>query len=121
MDTTIYQEKLLAEEKKLKDELGQIATPDAGNPGNWTAMSDPTDEVMSRDEAADKLEDLAERQGAEQSLERQLLKVTAALKKIEEGTYGTCEIGGEMIEADRLNANPSARTCKAHLDEEDAL
>ena len=38
-----------------------------------------------------------------------------ALERIEKGTYGICEVGNEEIEEDRLNANPAARTCKAHL------
>ena len=41
--------------------------------------------------------------------------VDEALEKIEKGTYGICETGGEKIEEDRLEANPSARTCKAHM------
>jgi len=36
------------------------------------------------------------------------------LKKIEDGTYGICEVGGEEIPEDRLDANPSARTCIEH-------
>ena len=31
------------------------------------------------------------------------------------GTYGTCEVSGEQIEEDRLEADPAARTCKAHM------
>ena len=39
------------------------------------------------------------------------------LKKIEEGSFGVCEINGDKIEEDRLLANPAARTCKKHLGE----
>ena len=33
-----------------------------------------------------------------------------ALEKIEAGKYGICEVSGEEIEADRLEAYPSAKT-----------
>ncbi|NQV93265.1 TraR/DksA C4-type zinc finger protein [Candidatus Kaiserbacteria bacterium] len=43
--------------------------------------------------------------------------VKEALVRIEDGTYGVCSVGGEQIELDRLEANPAATTCKAHLSE----
>jgi Tfp pilus assembly PilM family ATPase len=46
-----------------------------------------------------------------------LQEVMTALTKIEEGTYGTCEVSGDEIETDRLEANPAARTCKAHMNQ----
>lgn len=51
-------------------------------------------------------------------LETRYRNINRALDKIASGTYGICEIGGEAIEADRLEANPAARTCKAHLNDE---
>jgi DnaK suppressor protein len=51
-------------------------------------------------------------------LETRYRNINRALTKLEIGTYGTCEICGEPIEADRLGANPAARTCKAHLNDE---
>ena len=51
-------------------------------------------------------------------LEARLHNVQLALKKIEDGTYGTCENGGGDIALDRLNANPAARTCITHAAEE---
>ena len=43
-----------------------------------------------------------------QSLE---LALEAALKRISEGTYGTCAKCGEPIEPKRLKALPTAATC----------
>jgi RNA polymerase-binding transcription factor DksA len=34
---------------------------------------------------------------------------------MEEGKYGICKVCGEEIEEARLEANPAAETCKAHL------
>ena len=51
-------------------------------------------------------------------LETRYRNVVRALSKIEAGTYGVCEVSRETIEPDRLEANPAARTCKAHMNEE---
>ena len=46
-----------------------------------------------------------------------LHEVLDALQRIECGTYGICEITGEPIEAERLNAIPWARYSRAGQDE----
>ncbi len=46
----------------------------------------------------------------DQTRER-LAQIDAALRKLEGGTYGTCERCGQPIGADRLAARPSAVTC----------
>jgi DnaK suppressor protein len=40
-----------------------------------------------------------------------VVEVDAALKRLQSGTYGTCEGCGEAIGADRLEVRPVARTC----------
>jgi DnaK suppressor protein len=40
-----------------------------------------------------------------------LLEIEAALRRLEAGTYGVCEVCGEPISAARLEARPAARTC----------
>jgi RNA polymerase-binding transcription factor DksA len=50
-------------------------------------------------------------------LETRLGEVTGALARIADGTYGTCRICGKDIETERLDADPSADTCKEHLDQ----
>ncbi|MEM9336893.1 MAG: TraR/DksA C4-type zinc finger protein [Patescibacteria group bacterium] len=83
-----------------------IATPDA-----VTAEPDPND-------AADNVEDWNERQATLSQLETRYNNLKRALQKIEDGTFGVCEVSGAQIEEDRLNANPAARTCKAHMEDE---
>jgi len=46
---------------------------------------------------------------------RSIYEEIDALEKIKLGTYGICEICGNHIEEERLQANPSARTDKAHM------
>lgn len=43
-----------------------------------------------------------------------LAEVEAALRRLEQGTYGVCETCGELITAARLEARPTARTCVQH-------
>ncbi|MDX6375612.1 MAG: DnaK suppressor protein [Nocardioidaceae bacterium] len=40
-----------------------------------------------------------------------LVEIDAAMKRLEAGTYGTCEGCGGAIGEDRLEARPAARTC----------
>ncbi|MDR5694957.1 MAG: TraR/DksA C4-type zinc finger protein [Armatimonadota bacterium] len=47
----------------------------------------------------------------ESSIQDMLAQVEAALKKIEEGTYGICERCGQPISLERLEALPWAKLC----------
>jgi DnaK suppressor protein len=40
-----------------------------------------------------------------------LLEVAAAERRVQDGTYGVCEVCGAAIGAGRLEARPVARTC----------
>jgi len=116
MDTDALKKKLLAEKKSLESELGFIGEKDKDNPGNYDVIPAETDQIGFRDETADRFEEFNERLATEQPLEARLKNIREALKRLEEGTYGTCVVCGEKIEDDRLTANPSARTCEKHLE-----
>ena len=90
--------------------------------GDWVAKPDGG-EVGEADEnvEADVVEAWNERRAVLAQLETRFNNIKRALKKIEDGTFGTCEISAEPIEADRLAANPAARTCKAHMNDEGQL
>ena len=64
----------------------------------------------------DKIEEYEENVAVVKELEMRYNDIKDALKKIMEGTYGFCEVSGEPIEVDRLEANQAARTCKAHME-----
>jgi RNA polymerase-binding transcription factor DksA len=53
-------------------------------------------------------------EGLEEGAERTLHEIDAALRRIDDGTYGTCEVGGEPIPPERLRVIPWARTCVEH-------
>jgi DnaK suppressor protein len=50
---------------------------------------------------------------AEQALAH-LREIAAAVQRLDEGTYGVCEVCGDAIPAERLEARPTARTCVTH-------
>lgn len=121
MDTNKYKEKLEAEKANLVSELDAVGNRNPNDKGGWEAKPDTLGMSDSRDEVAERLEELGERQATEVTLEARLANVILALEKIEAGKFGTCEISGEQIEEDRLEINPAARTCKTHINEEDSL
>lgn len=45
-------------------------------------------------------------------LERELGDVDVALRRLDDGTYGTCEVCGETISEARLEASPATRLCR---------
>jgi RNA polymerase-binding transcription factor DksA len=48
------------------------------------------------------------------TLRDQLSDVEAALGRLDDGTYGTCEVCGKAVSAARLEAMPATRFCIDH-------
>ena len=122
MNIDIYKTKLTEEKKLLEKELGRVAEPMETATGGFAAKEDDfSNEPNSLDpfEVGKELESLARNEAISDTLETRYKNVTDALYKIEQndGSYGVCEVSGEPIEEDRLEANPAARTCKAHMNE----
>ncbi|MBI2047771.1 MAG: TraR/DksA C4-type zinc finger protein [Parcubacteria group bacterium] len=119
LDTGYFKQKLEEERNLLEEELASLGQKNPDVKGDWEATPEKDASTQDPDEnvKADRLEELAERSGIGAELEERLLNINRALKKIEEGKYGLCEISNEPIEEDRLRANPSARTCKKHLND----
>lgn len=55
-----------------------------------------------------------------QSEGRYLYRIEDALKRIEDGTYGTCELCQQLISIERLEALPYTRMCIKCAEKEDA-
>ena len=115
-DLNYFKGKLEREKVLLEDVLSSISRVNPNNANDWEATT--TDiEVDSADEneVADKFEELEENKVILNKLEPQLNEVKAALKRIEDGVFGICEVSGDVIERERLEANPSARTSMKHM------
>lgn len=116
LDTKHFKELLEKEVAVLETELTNIGRKNPEHPSDWEISAPISDRDRADEtEVADDIEGLENNQAVLTQLEIQLNNVKSALDKIEKGKYGVCEVGGEKIELDRLEANPSAKTCKLHM------
>jgi len=115
-NTKHFKDKLEEELKTLEEELSKVARRNPDNLSDWEAIPSTRDTSQADDNIlADKIEGYGENNAIVNSLEPKYRDVKLALKKIETGTYGVCEVCNKEIKIDRLEANPSARTCKEHM------
>ena len=116
VNTQHFKEKLEKEKVRLEVELSTIGRRNTENPNDWEATVDDLDVIPAdENEVADIFEELEENKSIITQLEEQLRQVDSALQKIADKTFGVCEVCGKDIEEDRLEANPSAKTCKEHM------
>lgn len=114
-DYTVYKTRLLAEQERLEREMSGIGRQNQANPADWVEKEDTMDILRSdKNEVADHIEELVDNRAVLNELEAEHTEVLAALERIEAGTYGTCETGGEEIPLERLDAYPAARACINH-------
>ncbi|MEK7515944.1 MAG: TraR/DksA C4-type zinc finger protein [Patescibacteria group bacterium] len=110
-----FKQKLESEKEKLESEMVSVGRRNPSVPGDWESipsetgmesdLADQADIVMGRESNTAILADLEARYD----------NILSALKKIENGAYGKCEVCGDKIEEARLEADPSATTCVKHL------
>jgi len=98
--------RLESEHKRLTDELKQSK-----------AGAYPVDERREgspfgkREEEATEALELEKRLALEKDIRDNLAEIEHALAKLDEGSYGKCDICGEAIEPARLEALPQANLC----------
>jgi RNA polymerase-binding transcription factor DksA len=111
-----FKKKLEEEQALVKRELESVGHINPDNTSDWEPTSgnlniDPAEE----EERAGATTDFEDRSAVEFTLEKRFNEITAALERIAEGSYGICRVCNEPIEVERLEANYSADTCKAHM------
>jgi RNA polymerase-binding transcription factor len=99
VDLTNARAALVAERARLLAELGEPIE----NPGQMTYGS----QAAAATQVFEQQRDLALRDRSRLELHR----VEVALRKLDGGTYGTCESCGNPIAAERLEAIPWVATC----------
>jgi len=105
MNAERYRRRLAAQEQELLARL-ERAMANAREPGNESAH-DVGDESVT--------DELKAEQFAEIEADRTMLnQVRDALKRIENGTFGICQVDGEPIEEKRLEAMPWTPYCLKH-------
>ncbi len=116
IDFEYFRKKLEEEKTLLIEELKTVGRINPDNPDDWEAKPEKLDVAADPNETADAYEAYGENAGILNELEIRFNNVKKALQKIEGGSYGFCEVSGEPIESDRLEANPAAATCKKHME-----
>jgi RNA polymerase-binding protein DksA len=113
IDTEHFRQLLLDERKRVEHAIEYLH---AETPGS---LEDETEEIIggSDNHPADVASPTVDRE-IDYSLEGNsgeiLRQIDAALARIDDGTYGTCEVGGEEIPPERLEARPWATLCIDH-------
>ena len=87
--------------ESMEDATGDLATRGVDN-----HLGDNASETYDRE-----LEE-----GLDEGVRDTLRRIDAALQRIEDGTYGICEIGGEPIGEERLRAIPWTERCIDHAE-----
>jgi RNA polymerase-binding transcription factor DksA len=118
IDQEHFKKKLEEEMRLVEKELAQVGRINPDNPSDWEATP-PTDRDISQaDEntVADAIEGYESNKAIVTTLENRYKDIKSGLDKIKHGVYGKCQVCQKEIETDRLEANPSARTCKEHME-----
>ena len=118
IDYEHFKEKLLAEKKELEAELVKVGRINPDNPSDWEATPPVDRDTSQADEntVADSIEEYEDNTAIVSTLEKRYNDIRSGLDKLEHKVYGLCQICNKEIELERLEANPSARTCKEHVD-----
>ncbi len=116
IDYKHFEEKLEEEKALLGKELEKVGRRNPDNLSDWEATpSDKDSSQADENTVADSIEDYEENIAIVNTLEARYVDLRSALEKIKNSTYGLCEVCSEEIDIERLEANPSARTCRKHM------
>lgn len=108
IDTEHFKQRLLAERQRAQEALAYLHDENEGQ------LEDDREEIQSDNHPGDMATSTFDREldyTLEENVERALGEIDAALKRIEDGTYGICVNGGEQIPVERLEAIPWATLC----------
>src|SRR5947209_15253192 len=114
MDSDQARQRLAEERERL---VGVRATFDDEHLSDQSE-SDSVGEISSYDQhQADMGTETFEREkdlSILEQVEAELADVEYALRRLDDGTYGTCEVCGRVIPDERLEVMPAARLCLEH-------
>jgi DnaK suppressor protein len=110
MNLERFKQRLREKERELLADMTRLEAE--ARVSGEDAVRDSTDAATSSESASESLH--------EDSLASQtLIQVQAALRRIEDGTYGRCTACGRQIGAARLEAVPWARYCLEDQEKQD--
>lgn len=109
IDTDHFRERLLDERKRVVAAIQNLQDDHSG-----TLSDEAGEETAYDNHLADTATETYDREldyTLEENSEHVLADIDAALKRIEDGTYGTCTNCGKQIAPERLEARPWATLC----------
>ena len=101
-----FRDLLESERKRLLEDLEELE-----NSVRSTSARREGSPFGKREEEATESFELEKRLAVEKQVRGHLAEVEHALEKFEKGTYGMCDICGQPIAANRLEALPQASLC----------
>ncbi|MDQ2968076.1 MAG: TraR/DksA C4-type zinc finger protein [Actinomycetota bacterium] len=107
IETDRFREVLLEEKKRVEAAIQNLQEENSGNLAEDAGEETVHDLADTATETYDRELDHTLEENSEHVLE----EIEAALKRIEEGTYGTCTNCGKQIAVERLEALPWATLC----------
>jgi DnaK suppressor protein len=100
---------LVAEQKRLEQELNSFAKKNSHVADDFDASYPEYGDKS--DDNAQEVERYTVNKPLEITLEKTLRDIKVALKRIKDGTYGTCKYCKQPIEEKRLLARPTSSAC----------
>ncbi len=116
IDTSEFRKLLEEERDRLRQASGRMEAETS------ESMEDSTGDLSARGvdnhlgDNASETYDRELEEGLDEGVRETLRRIDAALERIDDGTYGTCEIGGEPIGEERLRAIPWTARCIDHAE-----
>jgi RNA polymerase-binding protein DksA len=110
IDTNLYKTLLETERDEILNDLKGMAVKDSLT-GEYSPISDTSETEPDDLDLDNRNEEFETDSALTEELTPHLKEIEEALKKIQDGTYGSCNVCGQQIEEERLQANPSAQTC----------
>ena len=105
-----------AELAALQEELADHGKSTDEDGDEWEGSSESEGEEADELDAANDLEELGTNVPLVADLQKRNKEIKSALRKMKDGTYGSCDECGEDIDLERLEANPAAATCIRHAE-----
>ena len=115
LDKKKIKEKLEKERDVLVEQMRDMGKLNTET-NEWEATPEDMGYVETdQNDMADRFEDFEAKSSMIKVLETRLQSILQAIKNIGKESFGKCEVCKKDIEQARLEASPSARTCKKHI------
>lgn len=101
--------RLQEEERSIIAQIGSVGDANPAIPGDFEPKMPSYGD--SEDDTINESVDLDRNIAIEEAMEQRLDEVRAAIARIQQGVYGSCEACGSPIEEKRIKAMPTTRNC----------